>query len=95
MKWYNAHMDKLPRDNQTVLILVNDIYYDAIYSAKNNLFTCTKHENITFRPKFDNFYWTNFNPRENKKLLKPVFFKFYYYHRILKNIPILQNKSMN
>lgn len=62
MKWVHVQTDKLPKDKQSVLLSVNGIYYEAEYSGKENLFLCKKHENISFSPKFDNFYWTDFVP---------------------------------
>ncbi len=64
MKWFNSQNEKLPSDKQLVLLSVNGIYYEAVFQEKGNLFVCSKHENITFSPKFDVFFWTSFTVPE-------------------------------
>ena len=68
MKWRNTRLDKLPRDNQEVLLSKQGINYVAIYSENDKSFRIEENgkENI-IQSDEDHLYWTEYTRPGKKK----------------------------
>ena len=63
--WKNA-ADHQPKDNQSVLISVNGIYYDAIYKKDKDLYKPKKFDLLQFPVKIFTVYWREVDPPQEK-----------------------------
>lgn len=61
-EWKNARSDKPPKDKQNVIISVNGIYYDAIYEAKQHVFSAKNFGMLQFSPDKFTIYWCELGP---------------------------------
>lgn len=60
-KWRNAAHEQ-PNDNQSVLISVNGIYYDAVYHKGSDLYLPKKFNLLKFSPIHFTVYWCEISP---------------------------------
>lgn len=68
MKWRNTRLDKLPRDNQEVLLSKNGINYVAIYNEKDKSFRAGENgKEKIIQSDEDQLYWTEYSRPGKKK----------------------------
>jgi hypothetical protein len=68
MKWYNCQSDKLPDDQEEVLISANTIHYIAVFDAKKKIFVIPNEaRDMSFKASDPNIYWTKYTRPGRKK----------------------------